>query len=78
MTDEEWIEQEKLRTFEKFFARYGVHDYCVYIRDYGRYKITNWDSGWYRRRCYHDGGWLEGYGGWLEGYDIEPVIYWGA
>jgi hypothetical protein len=74
MTNEEWIEQEKQRTFEKFFARYGVYDYCVYIRDYGdygRHKITNWDSGWYRQRCYHDGG-------WLEGYDIEPVIYWGA
>lgn len=65
------VEEEKKRTFEKFFARYGVYDYCVYIRDYGRYKITNWDSGWYRQRCYHDGG-------WLEGYDIEPVIYWGA
>jgi len=25
VTDEEWIEQEKQRTFEKFFARYGVH-----------------------------------------------------
>jgi len=48
------------KTFNMLFARFGVYDYCDYI-----------GNTLFRCRCYHDGG-------WLEGYDIEPVIYWGA
>ena len=59
------------RELELKMQKYGIFDYVVFIRDFGRYKITNWDSGWYRWRGYHDGG-------WLEGYAIDPVIYWGA
>ena len=50
---------------EALFDKYGIWDYTVYANDlYG-------NLGWYRFRCYHNGG-------WLEGYDFEPVIYWGA
>ena len=50
---------------EAMFDKYGIWDYVIYANDlYG-------NLGYYRFRCYHDGG-------WLEGYDMEPVIYWGA
>ena len=52
---------------EAMFDKYGIWDYTVFIegKHFKQYR------GWYRFRCYHDGG-------WLEGYDLEPVVYWGA
>ena len=47
---------------EAMFDKYGIWDYVVWVNDCDYYI---------RYRCYHDGG-------WLEGYDLEPVIYWGA
>lgn len=54
-------------TFDALMARYGRFDNVIYIN----HKLSGLYTGWYRFRCYHDGG-------WLEGYDLQPVIYWGA
>ena len=53
-----------LNDFDLFFAKYGIWDYTLWRRVPGY-------EGYWRYRCYHDGG-------WLEGYNLEPVIYWGA
>ena len=47
--------------FDLFFYKYGIWDYTLYSETWG----------WCRYRCYHDGG-------WLEGYNLQPIVYWGA
>lgn len=48
---DEMSDEEQLKaTFDKFFARFGVYDYCDYI-----------GNTLFRFRAYHDGAWLEGY-----------------
>jgi hypothetical protein len=53
--------------FDFCFQKFPCFDYVKYM--YGKHDDAY--TGYYRWRCYHDGG-------WLEGYDIEPVVYWGA
>lgn len=47
--------------FDALMERYALWDYCVWVDGFG----------FLRDRCYHDGG-------WLEGYALDPIIYWGA
>ena len=51
--------------FEALMAKFGQYDYCVWRMEIGG------GTGLFRFRCYHDGG-------WLEGYATDYVIYWGA